>query len=461
MKKTVVIVLLVLCCCNILTAKDASRTVDSLKLDTLMTAYAANNNFNGVAFVSYGNRVLLNKGYGFSNFALNAKNNELGVYQMGSNTKQFTAELVLMLAGQQMLNLADPISKYFPGYPEGDNITITNLLGHTSGIHNYTDDSLIQQNPTQTVNEKLMLAQLESAPLEFKPGSKFQYSNSNYLLLGYIIEHVTHEKYEHVMRRMILEPLGMTHSGFDYANLKSDNKTTGYLSISDGKPIPSPITDSTLSFAAGSLYSTAADIYKWHNALSSYKLLPREWQEKAFSPGAYRYGFGWFVDTLYNTKVEGHPGGIHGYYTYFMRSQENDLCIILLQNVFHSDADNNEIAVNIVRALLDPAFVASDAVKKTLTKTSYVTVSADKLKALAGNYSISPKFKLTVSVSGGDISIQASGQPAFKLHPESETLFFLEEANAQVEFVRKNDGSVEKLLLHQGGQTIPAKKENI
>jgi len=443
MKKTIALI------CLAAIAVHAQAQSSRAKLDSLMDYYSVNYHFNGTAFIAIHDSVLLSKGFGFRNIAKKEENDANTIYQMGSNTKQFTAEIILQLAMNRQLGLDDKLTKFFPGYPDGDKITIHNLLTHTSGIFNYTDDSTWMDHATEHISREKLIALFKSQPLGFEPGSKWEYSNSNYVLLGCIIEQLTHKSYEEVVRERILVPCGMTHSGFDFADLKDKKKATGYNLINGDTYEEAPITDSSLSFAAGALYSTTGDMYKWHKALESYKLLPKEWQEKAFIPFKKKYAYGWFIDTLYNRRLTGHSGGIPGFYTYEMRFEQEDADIVLLQNNMKPDMDNNTIAVNIAKCLFDKDF-------KIPAPPDFVKVSPETLQKYAGDYALSPDFIINIKVSGDDLIAQATGQGAFTIKAKSDTLFTCQVVHADIEFVKDADGSVNKLILHQNGQHMPA-----
>ena len=208
-----------------------------------------------------------------------------------------------------------------------------------------------------------MMSLFENKELGFDPGTKFEYSNSNYILLGYIIEKLTGKKYEQVVRDNILMPAGMVHSGFDYVHLQSTNKATGYYSIHDDDFDLAPVSDSTVTFAAGALYSTAGDMYKWHKALLSYSLLPKEWQEKAFTPFKGNYGYGWMISTHDSKRHIGHTGGVPGFYTYEMRIPEDDVCVLLFQNCQMPAIDNNTICKSIISCMYDANYGVMDKIQ--------------------------------------------------------------------------------------------------
>lgn len=420
------------------------------KLDSLMNYHSEEHGFNGVAFVSYKGQTLLSRAYGYKNVGKKQKNDENTIFQMGSNTKQFTAEIILQLASQKKLDLQDKLTKYFPGYPKGDKITIENLLTHTTGIYNYTD-SQWSANITKPVSRAEMIARFRDMPLSFEPGEKFEYSNSNYVLLGYIIEDITHKKYETVVRENILKPCGMTHSGFDFANLKDKNKATGYFSIDKDQVEEAPIADSTVSYAAGALYSTIGDMNKWHQALQSHKLLSKEWQDKAYVPFKKRYAYGWIIDTMMGHRLIGHSGGIHGFVTYEMRVEEDDVDILLLQNNM-SAYSNNSITISILNCLYDKDY-------KVPTAVQAANVSVEAMKQYEGDYALAPTFSINIKVKDNELYAQATGQPAFQILPITETMFYTKVVDAKIEFVKDADGKVGSIILHQNGRDMPGKRQ--
>ena len=289
---------------------------DVAKLDELLSTWSNQYKFNGSVLVSHKGKVLLDKGYGLRNAGDKTANDQNSIYQIGSITKQFTATVILKLQEEKKLNVADKLSKYFPGYPKGDSITIEHLLTHTSGIYSYTNDPAFMQNEvTKPSNREKMMALFKDKPLNFSPGAQWDYSNSAYMLLGYIIEDVAKMPYEKAVRRYIFTPLGMTHSGFDFTHLSSKDKATGYFRLTKEKNEPAPIVDSSVSYSAGAIYSSTGDLYKWHQSLQNNSVIKKASKEKAQTPVMNKYGYGWAIDTVAGKKTFGHGGGIHGFNT--------------------------------------------------------------------------------------------------------------------------------------------------
>lgn len=420
------------------------------KIDTLLTAYTAQNNFNGTALVAFKNTVLLNKGYGFKNIETGLMNTANTIYQIGSVTKQFTAVVILKLAEQKKLSLTDKLSKYYPAFPKGDSITIHQLLSHTSGIYNYTNDvKFMQSEAVKPANEEKILALFKDKPLDFSPGSNWAYSNSGYMLLGYIIQKVTKMPYEKVVTNFILTPLKMTGSGFDFAKLANSEKATGYFVIDGKNSARAGIVDSTVSFAAGALYCTANDLYKWHSALLKNKIIARASLEKAFTPVRHNYGYGWNIDTTDGKRITRHNGGIFGFNSSFVRIEQDGMNIVLLNNVGNSKLD--EIAENIIKIIYDKPYTVPQAKKE-------ITVAAEILKKYEGLYEVVPQFQITITAEDGKLMAQATGQPKFELFAQKDNYFFLKAVEAEVEFVTNDKAEVEKMILYQGGRATNAKK---
>src|SRR5664279_1792508 len=248
--------------------------------------------------VARGDQILLGAGYGFADAKRKIPATIDTVYRIGSITKQFTAVAILQLIEQNKLALTDDIRKYVPDLPERETpITIEHLLTHTSGIATYTDtDWLIAGQRPMTHAE--VLARFAAKPLEFPPGSKWSYSNSNYYLLGMVIEKLTHQSYGDAIRTRVLVPAGMLHSGA----CDSPQLAHGYARAKD--QIDAMPFDNGPPFAAGALCATALDLISWQRALEHGKVLApgslakMRADAKLTSGSSAGYGYGVFIGEL-------------------------------------------------------------------------------------------------------------------------------------------------------------------
>ncbi len=420
------------------------------KYDELLIAYAKQMRFNGAALVSRGGNVLLNKGYGYRNAANKILNTAESIFQLGSITKQFTSAVILKLQAEKKLNVKDKLSKYFPAYDKADSITIEQLLTHTSGIYNYTNNETFMANEiTKPASREKIFALFKNKPLDFTPGTKWNYSNSGYMLLGYIIEDVTHMSYEKAVRRYIFSQVKMIHSGFDFTHLSSPDKTTGYGKMTEKDPPVTPIVDSTVAFAAGAIYSTTGDLLLWHKALENNTVLSAAQQQQAYTPVMNEYGYGWGIDSIEGKQRVGHGGGIPGYITKFSRVPEDDICIVLLSNA--SDQTLDEITKSLYAILYNKPYTLP--VERKQIKLPEAT-----LKQYEGEYEIRPDLHVVISVKNGELVALPTGQNPNVLYAEKEDSFFVKEQDIQVTFTRNADNKVDGFVLHQNGATVPCKK---
>jgi len=210
---------------------------DSVKqrLDEYLMAANKINKFNGNALIAQKGQILLEKSYGYKNFNAHALSDSNTIFQIGSITKQFTATVILKLQEEGKLSVHDKLSTYFPQFTRANEITLENLLTHTSGLYDYVrdideEDSAVTCHP---VDKQLLLDLVFKHDLDFKPGTQFRYCNSGYYLLGLIIEKVTGKSYEQNVRDIIFMPLQMDHSLFDFKHSADTNIATGYQTLKD------------------------------------------------------------------------------------------------------------------------------------------------------------------------------------------------------------------------------------
>jgi len=420
------------------------------KIDDMMQAYVSLYQFNGTVLVYEKGKIILHKGYGLKNATDSEANDRNTIFQLGSVTKQFTAAVILKLEAQGKLKLSDKINNYFPTLAHSDKITIEHLLTHTSGIYNYTNDSkFMNGEAVKPASKEKIINLFKDKPLDFEPDTKFSYSNSGYSLLGYIIEDVSGKKYEQVVRELILQPLKMNHSGFDFVGLKDKDKATGYLTYNEKLKLPAVLVDSSVSFSAGSMYSTARDLLIWHKSLMKNEVLNAAEQDRAYTPYKSNYGYGWLIDSIFGKRRIAHGGGIFGFLSSFVRVPQNDLCIVLLCN--SNSARLESIHPKILAILLEQPYELPRERKE-------IEVPESVLKQYEGEYELAADRKLIVTLENGRLMLQSTGQPKRQAFAESENSFFLKAADVQIEFKKGADGKVNQIVWHQGGKITPGKK---
>ena len=406
----------------------------------------------GTVLVVEGDRTLLDKGYGTADLEWNIPNAPDVKFRLGSLTKQFTASLILLLQQDGKLNIADPVSKYLPDTPKAwEKITLANLLGHTSGIPNFTSDKEFGTWSMSAHTTAEELAFFRDKPLDFEPGSKFSYSNSNFEVLGTIIEKVSGQKYGDLLRTRLFEPLGMKDTGLDSDELILPKRAQGYSKGENGM-VHARSESMSVPWAAGSIYSTTGDLLRWEHALFTGKVLNDASFKAMTTPGLGDYGLGIGVMKHDGVTIVEHGGGIEGFNAYLSYAPEQKITIVVLSNV------NSPAPGAMADQLLDTV-LGKTVVLPGERKT--VPITEKELQKFTGVYDLAPSFALTIAISGGSLTAQGTGQSALPMMYQGVTAghprFFIAEVNAEVEFVPDATGAVTSLVLHQGGDH-PAKK---
>jgi CubicO group peptidase (beta-lactamase class C family) len=423
---------------------------DAGRIDTLLNAYNQLGRFNGSALLAKNGSILLNKGYGYRNAETRELNDEHSIFQLGSVTKQFTSAVILKLQAENKLSVSDKLSKYFPDYPKGDSITIKELLTHTAGIYNYTNDGNFMKNEiTKPKTREQMMALFENKPLDFSPGTSWSYSNSGYSMLGYIIEKVTRTSYEEAVRNYIFSPLQMTHSGFDFTSLKSPEKTVGYFVLNAQDTARAPVVDSTISFSAGAIYSTTGDLYRWSHALENNTILSASQQNEAYTPVKNNYGYGWVIDSVDGKRRVSHNGGIPGYITTISRVPADGITIILLSNA--SNQTIGEISNSIYAILYNKEYKLPKARKA-------ISLNEQTMKQYEGEYELKPGLIVKINAKDSVLIAIPTGQTPKTLFAEKKDSFFEKEEDVQLDFTRNDQNEVDGFVFHQSGQEIRCKK---
>jgi CubicO group peptidase (beta-lactamase class C family) len=318
----------------------ANKNDKVAKIQEVLTLAHKYRQFNGTALVAENGKVIYKGGFGMANMEWAIPNTPDTKFRLGSITKQFTSMLTLQLVEQNKIKLDAKISDYLPDYRKdtGQKVTIHNLLTHTSGIPNYTAQpgffENVSRNPFK-VNE--FVKKYASGDLEFEPGSKYNYSNSGYFLLGAIIERVTGKTYEQVLQENIFGPLDMKNSGYDHSDTIVAKRAAGYRKTLDGYTNAAYL-DTSIPYAAGSLYSTVEDLYLWDQALYTDKLISAKTKELMYKPFLEDYAYGWVVTNAsfklndQPVQIITHDGGINGFSTTIVRFPKEKHLIVLLDN---------------------------------------------------------------------------------------------------------------------------------
>jgi D-alanyl-D-alanine carboxypeptidase len=335
----------ILCVVLAIAATSTSGQTDRTKLfgqeDAYISAEAAHRFFRGAVLVGINGEIVFEKAYGMGDEEWGAHNTLNAKFRIGSLTKQFTAACILLLQERGRLKVHDPISRYLSSLPEvWQAITIHQLLTHTSGIPNYTSSPEFAKLRRTGATPQQMIALVADKPLDFKPGTKWSYSNTGYILLGMIIEKASGQAYNDFLKKSILDPLGMTNSGYDRAADVVKERASGYQ-IRDGLIENADFIDMSVPYAAGDIYSSVEDMYRWNEALTENgKLLSADSLKQMFTeyPEAthegQHYGYGVVISRLkFGRLLYYHGGGVEGFYSSIQRYPNDRVSIVVLSNL--------------------------------------------------------------------------------------------------------------------------------
>jgi len=310
--------------------------------------------------------IVYSHAYGYANLARRSPATDQTHYEIGSITKQFTATAVLQLKEAGKLSLSDTLARWIPEYPRASKVTIHELLQQTAGIPEYTNVKGFEKiAATRTPSFAAILALVRNKPLEFPPGSRFRYSNANYILLGEIVERASGTTWERYVRAHLFLPAGMTHSGFidDEAHLQP--MATGYVALKNGVKLAPPLR-SGWAWSAGAIVSTTGDMLAWDSALLRGKLINQTDLAAMLAPGkpAFSknswYGYGWVIDTADGHKRIWHNGGTFGFTAANLLFPKDGLAIVVLQNA-DTIAGPDSTAMRIFEAFEPSAAQAANA----------------------------------------------------------------------------------------------------
>jgi CubicO group peptidase (beta-lactamase class C family) len=318
-------------------ASISAQDIDKLADSIISKTFIDKNGPGGVFMIAHKGKPIVNKAYGMANLESDVAMNIHNVFQIGSMTKQFTAVAIMMLYEEGKLDFQDPINKYILDYPMGEKITIHHLLTHTSGIKDFTKMKTIRDIAQKEMTPQMMVDFFKNETPEFAPGEKFEYNNSGYVLLGYLIELVSGKSYESFIENNIFSKIGMQHSLYASEKELVKNRAYGYHK-KDSIYVNKTIINYSVPYASGALMSNAEDMLIWQNAISHNLLLKKETLEKAFATynlingEKLSYGYGWHIKEMEHERSLEHGGSIFGYKSMGVYIPSEDIYVLGLSN---------------------------------------------------------------------------------------------------------------------------------
>ena len=424
-------------------------TVLQQKMDAYLQACTAEDLFSGAVLVAKDGEIIFQKAYGKSDYNKDIVNACDTRFRIASMTKAFTAMAVLQLEQKGLLHVDDFLSAYLPDYPRGNEITLKMLLNSRSGIVDHTTlPDFNTSRRTELCPLEETIKTFKNLPLEFSPGTKFEYSNSNYILLGFIIEKVTQKPYAEVIKNQILEPLGMDSSGFEYYQREIENMAIGHK-LEGIDIVPSEKRIMQNAHASGAIYSTVGDLYIWDRALYTDKLINKASVNMFLMLGPGQYSYGWGKTRIFGKDVLAHMGEMEGFRPNIVRFINDDACVIVLSNFEHCPV--TRISEDIA------AIIFGKSYKLPQNEISLEEV-VKNYPDYVGTYQLKANLPVNITIEGNQLFCQAQGQVKFQLHPESPNTFFPRDFEAKIEFVRDEKRKVIELILYQSGHVVHAPK---
>jgi D-alanyl-D-alanine carboxypeptidase len=377
-------------------------------------------------------------------------------FRIGSVTKQFTAAAILLLAERGQLALSDPITKFLPDYhAQGHVVTIQQLLSHTSGIANYTEQPDWPPTLRTDVSVDQLIGIFQDKPFDFAPGERWKYDNSGYILLGAVIEKVSGQRYADFMRSQIFAPLGMTQTDYENTSAITPGRVAGYAPDGDHWR-NADFLSMTQPFAAGALLSTVDDLARWNTAIEHGELLTAaSWQRASTSFSlpdgtSTRYGAGWILGRVGPVATLEHGGGINGFNAYVLRAPAAHVYVAVLTNAAPPRTPPQEVAVNLAARVLG---VALDAPELALPER--------RVKEFAGTYRFLGGELVTLARDGHHL-YATRGKPArIELIPIGTDLFEERAGHAHYRFGRDKGRVVSleiepRILMGERGRRVSA-----
>ena len=434
-------------------AQSPNRKAMNAEFDKLLAGQFKQGETGCAALVAVNGQIIYKKAFGMANLELNVPMQPDMVFRIGSITKQFTAIAILQLIEQGKLALQDDITKFIPDYPtQAYKITIENLLTHTSGIKSYTNVPEFQKYIKDDFKPEEVIEKFKNLPMEFAPGTKWNYNNSGFFLLGYIIEKVSGLKYQDYIEQNIFKLAGMTNSLYGSDRKIIKNRAYPYQSDGDNT-VNADYMSMLLPYSAGSLMSTVEDLYNWNRALINDKFVKREtldkaWTEFKLSGGkGSHYGYGWFLSQVQGSPSIEHGGGINGYLTSGIYLPKEDVFVA----VFSNNTAKSPEAVSIKMAAI--------AIGKTYARTE-TPVPAGVIDQYPGVYEDESGNQRMITREGTELFSQRGGNAKLKIKQYAQDKFFFDDYFTILTFNRDASGNIIGVDADDRGNITNFKKTN-
>lgn len=412
-------------------------------IDKFMTEKYPATQPGATILVAKDGKVIFRKGYGLASMGPDKPVTPDMVFRIGSITKQFTSTAILKLAEQGKIDLKADITKYLTDFSTpGKTVTVEQLLNHTSGIKSYTSLPDAMSKKGLYISPADMIKMIQAQPFDFAPNDQWLYNNSGYFLLGAIIEKVSGMTYGEYVAKNLFKPAGMKSSYTDDSNLPA-NTAKGYQKSGSTEFVASDYVHPSIPYSAGAIFSTVDDLWKWNQAIFSYKLVKKESLEKAWTPTTLNsgkligYGYAWQFGRLGDAKVIGHGGAIDGFLSMeiYVPDQKIYVCIL-----------SNSMTVNPEEYTYEVAEIVSGISKAKEPET--ITLTEAALDEYVGVYQISDKEDRMITRKGTQLFSQRTSGTKFEVFPYVKDAFFFKDSQTRLTFFRNSEGKISAVELN-------------
>jgi D-alanyl-D-alanine carboxypeptidase len=419
------------------------QSLNTAKLDSLFQILETKDKFMGSIAISENGKLLFSKSIGKDDLETNKHSTISTKYRIGSISKMFTSCLIFKAIEENKLSLDQTLEKYFPTIENAKKITIGNLLNHRSGIHNFTNEENYLTYKSEPKSEKQMIEIIAKAKSDFEPNSKADYSNSNYVLLSYILEKTYKKPFKEIINTKIVKPLGLKSTYFGGKINIQDNECYSY-SFRE-KWNKENETDMSIPMGAGALVSNPTDLVLFIESLFANKIISKNSLEQ-MSTIKDNFGMGIFQVPFYDKKGLGHTGGIDGFGSVVSYFPENKLAIALTSNgILYK---NNDVLIAVLSNYYGRPFV--------LPTFNTIELKTEDLDKYLGEYSSSDiPLKITITKDNSKLFAQATGQAAFPLDATEKDTFVFLTAGIKMEFKSIDN----QFVLNQGGRKFTFTKK--
>lgn len=420
-----------------------AQNQDFTKFNQFLDSLEARDKFMGVVLLSVEGKPVFERALGFADFEGKIKATPETHYRIGSISKMFTTVLVLKAEEAGKLSLDQKLADFFPQIPHAEKITLSMLLQHRSGIHNFTNNADYLSYNTKAISEADLVKIIVNGGSDFEPDSKGDYSNSNFVLLSYILENVNEKPFSKILEEQIIKPLSLESTSIFMGSDPTKGESFSYNY--NGKWIKDVETDPSIPLGAGAIASDLKDLNTFIYALFSGKLISDESLEKMMETKE-GFGRGMFSFPYYERKSYGHTGGIDGFRSFLGYFPEEKVTVAVLSNGLNYN--NNDILL----ALMDSYFGKDFEIPSFQT----VALSEEDLDTYLGEYASDQiPLKLVFERAGNKLIAKPTGQPATELEATAIHTFEFKPVNAVFIF-NPEKGEV---TLKQGGQSFLFKKQ--